>query len=78
MGAPSWLYDAECERRCDYREAVAWWLGMNMPERWGEKTWVRVLKPLQRCREMISGGVFDGVGWVLDDEATFGVLTDGR
>lgn len=55
MAAQGWLYDVEGEAGADYREAVAWCLGMNMPEGWREEMWVRVVRPLQRCREMISG-----------------------
>lgn len=56
MAARSWLYEVEGEAGSDYSEAVAWCLGMNRPEGWRKDMWVKVVQPLQRCREMLSGG----------------------
>ena len=58
VAAQTWQYEVEGEAGADYSDAVAWCLGMNRPERWRQEMWSKVVLPLQRCREVLSGGGF--------------------
>ncbi|KAK0709991.1 hypothetical protein B0T26DRAFT_755112 [Lasiosphaeria miniovina] len=61
MAARDWQRLVNEEAGPDYADAVAWCLGGNrstLPERWRHEMLRKVIEPLQRCRDYLTGGAF--------------------
>ncbi|KPM38172.1 hypothetical protein AK830_g8421 [Neonectria ditissima] len=59
MAAREWQLEVNEEAGPDYSEAVAWCLGGNRstpPEVWRREMLQKVVQPLERCRQFLSGG----------------------
>ncbi|KAK7420552.1 hypothetical protein QQX98_002751 [Neonectria punicea] len=60
MAAREWQLEVNEEAGPDYSEAVAWCLGGNRgtpPEVWRRQMLQKVVQPLERCSQFLSGGV---------------------